>query len=407
MATAAVHFESVWKKFRRGERHDSLRDLVPAAAKRLFRRSAPSQLDTNEFWALQDVSFDVGPGQALGIIGTNGAGKSTVLKLLTKIIRPTRGVSLVRGRVGALIEVAAGFHPDLTGRENVFLQGTIMGMKAAEIRAKLDDIVDFAGVSDFIDTPVKRYSSGMHARLGFAIASHLDPEVLLIDEVLAVGDIAFQQRCEDRMLKFLQDGVALVFVSHNLRAVTRLCQSALMLERGAVKLHGAADEVVKGYLMATSKRTTSDGGAVVLKHPELLGAAASGRVAPGAPVTLRVDVTAQRTISSLTFIYTVFRATDQLKVYHVSIAGREFGVDALQAGESVTIDFDFNVNLLRGQYSIGFRVVHTPTRTLEAEISPAAFVSVDESHSFAGIAYLNGSARVSARMSAPAEAANV
>src|SRR5205807_9251258 len=161
----------------------------------------------------------VKPGEAFGIIGPNGAGKSTALKLLTRILKPTCGHCHVRGRVGALIEVAAGFHPDLTGRENIFLQGAIMGMKRAEIARKLDEIVEFAGINGFIDTPVKRYSSGMNARLGFSIAAHLNPDVLLIDEVLAVGDMVFQTKCQERMKRFRNEGVAIVFVSHHLSAV--------------------------------------------------------------------------------------------------------------------------------------------------------------------------------------------
>jgi lipopolysaccharide transport system ATP-binding protein len=221
---APVVFDSVWKKFRRGERHDSLRDLVPALVRRSFRRSQEEALASEEFWAVEDVSFETPAGEALGIIGPNGAGKSTTLKLLTKILRPTRGRAAVRGRVGALIEVAAGFHPDLTGRENVYLQGAIMHMKRAEIARKFDEIVDFAGLAPFIDTPVKRYSSGMNARLGFSIAAHLEPHVLLIDEVLAVGDMGFQQRCIERMHAFKRQGVAIVFVSHNLQAVATLCE---------------------------------------------------------------------------------------------------------------------------------------------------------------------------------------
>lgn len=247
MTTPRVDFSSVWKKFRRGERHDSLRDLVPAAARRLFRGRAAEELAHAEFWAVRDVSFAVGPGEALGIIGPNGAGKSTILKLLTRILRPTRGRCDVRGRVGALIEVAAGFHPDLTGRENLYLQGAIMGMRRAEIARKFDEIVEFSGVGEFIDTPVKRYSSGMNARLGFAIAAHLDPDVLLIDEVLSVGDVAFQERCVARMRAMIAGGVPLVFVSHNLSAVASLCTRALVLARGRVVFDGAPADAVREY----------------------------------------------------------------------------------------------------------------------------------------------------------------
>jgi len=172
VTTPKVEFIGVSKKFRRGERHDSVRDLVPGTLARWLGRGSPAPLGKAEFWALRDVSFSVGPGEALGIIGANGAGKSTALKLLTRILRPTEGHCHVRGRIGALIEVAAGFHPDLTGRENVYLQGAIMGMRRAEIARKFDEIVAFSGIAEFIDTPVKRYSSGMNARLGFSVAAH-------------------------------------------------------------------------------------------------------------------------------------------------------------------------------------------------------------------------------------------
>src|SRR5439155_13941291 len=188
MSEPRVVVDGVWKKFRRGERSHSLRDVVPAVVSRLLRRDrVPSELAEQEFWAVRNLSFVVRPGEALGIIGPNGAGKSTILKLLTRILRPTIGRCAMVGRVGSLLEVAAGFHPDLTGRENVFRQGAIMGIRRAEISSKLDAIVEFAGVGESIDTPVKCYSSGMNARLCFAIAAHLDLDVLLIDELLRVG----------------------------------------------------------------------------------------------------------------------------------------------------------------------------------------------------------------------------
>src|SRR5712671_2333757 len=253
---SAVVFERIWKKFRRGERHDSLRDLVPALARGLARRRRPLDLAEQEFWAVRDVSFEVGPGEALGIIGPNGAGKSTILKLLTKILRPTRGRLELRGRVGALIEVAAGFHPDLTGRENVYLQGAIMGMARAEIARKFDTIVDFSGVEEFIDTPVKRYSSGMNARLGFAIAAHLDPEVLLIDEVLAVGDFSFQQKCYARLEKFRNEGIPIAFVSHNMQAIATLCDRVMLLRSGQEPIIGDVPTVLAEYV--SSKGSLAD-----------------------------------------------------------------------------------------------------------------------------------------------------
>src|SRR5262245_28508354 len=249
VASPAVTFDRVWKRFRRGELHDSLRDLLPALSRRLVpgnRRGGKAR--AGDFWALRNVSFEVQPGEVLGIIGGNGAGKSTALKILTRILRPTAGRAGVRGRVGALIEVSAGFHQDLTGRENVFLQGSIMGMPVALIREKFDQIVEFAGISEFIDTPVKRYSSGMNARLGFAIAAHLDPEVLIIDEVLSVGDFRFQQKAFGRIQAMSRSGIPVVLVSHQLDRVAGLCTKAVALQQGFVLHQGDVSECIDAYL---------------------------------------------------------------------------------------------------------------------------------------------------------------
>jgi ABC-type polysaccharide/polyol phosphate transport system ATPase subunit len=246
----SIVFHRVWKKFHLGERHDSLRDLLPALAQRLVRRDvSKTELERQEFWAVRDLSFEVRPGQALGIIGPNGAGKSTVLKLLTRILRPTRGLSEVRGRVGALIEIGAGFHPDLTGRENVYLQGAIMGMKRAEVARKFEEIVEFAGVEEFIDTQVKRYSSGMNARLGFAIAAHMDPDILIVDEVLSVGDYAFQNKAFDSIRRIVDRGTPVVVVSHQLERIASLCNQAVLLERGRVVRHGSPSECIAEYVL--------------------------------------------------------------------------------------------------------------------------------------------------------------
>lgn len=245
--------EGVWKKFRRGERHDSLRDLIPSVVRRaLGARPDPSVLKSNDFWALKDVTFEIGPGQALGIIGHNGAGKSTLLKLLTRILRPTMGKVEATGRIGALIEIAAGFHPDLTGRENVFLQGAIIGMPAATIHRKFDEIVEFSGVAEFIDTPVKRYSSGMNARLGFSIAAHLEPDVLIIDEVLSVGDLAFQERAFNRMKEIVRSGIPVAVVSHQLDRVRMLCTDAILLKAGAVAERGTPAACIASYVRAAA-----------------------------------------------------------------------------------------------------------------------------------------------------------
>lgn len=208
-----------------------------------------SAAPTNEFWALDDVSFEVGRGEVVGIIGRNGAGKSTLLKVLSRITEPTRGRVTIRGRVASLLEVGTGFHPELTGRENIYLNGAILGMARAEIRAKFDEIVAFAEVERFLDTPVKRYSSGMYVRLAFAVAAHLEPEILIIDEVLAVGDAQFQKKCLGKMKSVAaSEGRTVLFVSHNLSTVTALCQRGIWLDKGRVRLIGTAEEAVSAYL---------------------------------------------------------------------------------------------------------------------------------------------------------------
>jgi lipopolysaccharide transport system ATP-binding protein len=249
MTEPRVIFDRVWKKFHRGERHDSLRDLIPATLRRMTGRGPDKlALGDGDFWAVRDLSFEVAPGQTLGIIGPNGSGKSTTLKLLTRIYEPTRGYCAIHGRVGTLIEISAGFHGDLTGRENVFLQGAIMGMKQAEIIRRFDEIVEFSGISDFIDTPVKRYSSGMNARLGFAIAAHLEPDVLIIDEVLAVGDMSFQERAFGRIRDLARSGLPVVIVSHQLERIAELCTDVIVLRKGEVSARGTASDAIAAYV---------------------------------------------------------------------------------------------------------------------------------------------------------------
>jgi ABC-type polysaccharide/polyol phosphate transport system ATPase subunit len=213
----------------------------------LVRRLQALRSRSEDFWAVRDVTFEVRRGEALGIIGHNGAGKSTILKLLSNITAPTKGEIRIRGRLAALIEVGSGFHPELTGRENIFLNGSILGMRRREIAAKLESIVEFAGVRQFIDTPVKRYSSGMYVRLGFSIAAHLDPDILLLDEVLAVGDAAFQQKCIARIRELKQAGTTIVFISHDLGAVERLCDRVLLMKRGQVITGGGPTATIAEY----------------------------------------------------------------------------------------------------------------------------------------------------------------
>lgn len=214
-------------------------------------RSAFARRRSTPMWALRDVSFQVEQGEALGIVGHNGAGKTTILRILSSITTPTQGEITVRGRLAALVEVGSGFHPELTGRENIDLHGAMLGMRSSEIRRKLDSIIDFAGVDQYIDVPVKRYSSGMYVRLGFSIAAHLDPDILLLDEVLAVGDFAFQTKCLDRIAELRRAGRTIIFISHDLAAVYRLCDRALLLHHGRVAAEGPPRQVIDQYQQMT------------------------------------------------------------------------------------------------------------------------------------------------------------
>jgi len=387
---SAVIFDSVSKKFRRGERHDSLRDLFAS----LLSRSRRSQfnLSQHEFWALRDVSFEVAPGEALGIIGPNGAGKSTTLKLLTKLLKPTTGYSKVRGRVGALIEVAAGFHPDLTGRENIFLQGAIMGMKRTEIAASFDEIVDFSGTAEAIDTPIKRYSSGMSARLGFSIAAHLKPDALIIDEVLSVGDMAFQQKCFNRMARFKEEGVAIVLVSHNLHAISMLCERTVFLA-SSVQAAGPTHEVISAYVDATAARETPAGADVIhiASTEPLHGGQAD--IPAGSRLAFRVTGHSPQPLDDVTFGLMVHRSADQLLVYDGQIQRREIGPVTAFSGD-FCLDLALMANLARGHYSVALYIYDNPTRRHLIAMRRIANISVAEHRARVGIAHLDMTAQM-------------
>ncbi len=265
--STVISAENVSKSYLiRHERRDgylTLRDVMVSSARNAARRSVDLIRGRNhatgssqeEFWALKDVNFEVNAGSRVGIIGRNGAGKSTLLKILSRITEPSTGEIRIRGRVTSLLEVGTGFHPELTGRENIFLNGAVLGMSRQEIQRKFDEIVAFAGVERFLDTPVKRYSSGMYVRLAFAVAAHLESEVLLIDEVLAVGDIEFQKKCLGKMEDFGRAGRTVLYVSHNLTPVSQLCESAIWLENGYVRLIGDANKTVQAYLASGTSAT--------------------------------------------------------------------------------------------------------------------------------------------------------
>jgi lipopolysaccharide transport system ATP-binding protein len=354
VSTRRVVVDGVWKKFWRGERHTSLRDLVPALARGLVRRARGADLERQEFWALKDVSFEVHQGEAIGIIGPNGAGKSTSLKLLSRILRPTRGRCEIHGRLGALIEVSSGFHPDLTGRENVFLQGAIMGMRSAEVARKLDSIVDFSGVGPFLDTQVKRYSSGMQARLGFAVAAHLEPDVFLVDEVLSVGDMSFQSRCLERMQQQIKAGVTLVFVSHNLQAVASLCPRTLVFADGQVAFAGRTEEALDAYLKVSqnSGRWMEGASPSFVVRKAVLESPGSDLQAlpPHAECVLTVLLECLHTEPCFNLSLQIERTRDLLYCYGSTTDEMGCGRLSCQAGQVVRVSFRLKAHFARGHY---------------------------------------------------------
>jgi lipopolysaccharide transport system ATP-binding protein len=251
LSDTAIKVQSLAKRYKIGQSQPAYRTLVESVSKAVHSKMlAPfkrRETSDNYFWALKDISFEVKQGEVVGVIGHNGAGKSTLLKILSRITEPTNGIADIYGRVGSLLEVGTGFHMELTGRENIYLSGAILGMKKHDIQRQFDEIVAFAEVETFIDTPVKHYSSGMHLRLAFAVAAHLEPEILLVDEVLAVGDLAFQKKCLNKMEDVATEGRTILFVSHNMGAIKELCQTALVLKNGKVDYHGSVVSGIQHY----------------------------------------------------------------------------------------------------------------------------------------------------------------
>ncbi len=253
MTEPAIRVRELGKRYRLGASANAYRTLRDSLAGVFSRK--PKKPSSDIIWALREVSFDLQPGQVLGVIGRNGAGKTTLLKILSRVTDPTEGYAEIRGRVGALLEVGTGFHPELTGRENIYLNGAILGMRRGEIDRRLEEIVGFAGVEQFVDTPIKRYSTGMNLRLAFAVAAHLEPEILVVDEVLAVGDAEFQRKCIGKMSEVAQGGRTVLFVSHDMSAILRLTEEAILLEQGRIEMRGVSQEVVDAYMASGLSRS--------------------------------------------------------------------------------------------------------------------------------------------------------
>jgi lipopolysaccharide transport system ATP-binding protein len=336
----------------------TLQEELVGLVRRPFRRDRQKP---ETFWALDDVSFQVRHGEALGIIGRNGAGKSTLLKLLARITRPTRGTADVYGRMGSLLEVGTGFHAELTGRENIYLNGAILGMTRRDIRRRFDEIVAFAEVERFLDTPVKRYSSGMYMRLAFAVAAHLDPEILVVDEVLAVGDAAFQAKSLGKMGDVARSGRTVLFVSHNLAAVTQLCQTALLLERGHATAHGPAEQVVSHYLSSGNRdgqvdldatRSAPNTAPVRITFAELLDE--EGRVCQnfpmGSDITLRFRLRFED-VSVAARLEIAIRTSDGLPITLITDVDARFVTPTGRPEQRITVRFP-DIRLYPGEYRV-------------------------------------------------------
>lgn len=363
---ASIVVDRISKRYRIGRWLPSLRGA--------FTRSKGASPEEYH-WALQDVSFALEPGEALGIVGPNGAGKTTILKILSRVTTPTSGSVKINGRFAALIELGAGFHPDLTGRENIFLNGAILGMRRAEIRSRLEQIVDFSGIEAYLDTPVKRYSSGMYARLGFAIAVHVNPDVLLVDEVLAVGDYAFQQKCYAHMDELRTQGTALLFVSHNMDVVRRVCSKGVVMYRGQAAFQGSAVAAIAAYSdiirqAAKARRVAvpSEGGLserVMTFDAEIVNVrlidesgASVTMLQSGATATVLIDVHFSRDVHEP--IFSCFlRTTEGHTVYDTTTRWMNIATPSYSAGERCQVAYRLTFPLLTGEYELGVDVAST------------------------------------------------
>jgi homopolymeric O-antigen transport system ATP-binding protein len=378
MKQNVLELQEVSKKFRRGEQYNCLRDLVPALTRRIVNRDSAQKIDERDFWAVHDVSFTVERGEAFAIIGANGAGKSTILKLLTGIMRPTKGFICAAGRISALIEVSAGFHQDLTGRENIFLNGTILGMTRDEIRRRFDAIVAFSGLEDFIDTPVKRYSSGMYARLGFSVAAHVDPDILIVDEVLSVGDYLFQRKCIERMNEVIANGSTVVFVSHNLRAVANLCQRSLLLERGKVAMIGPTKEVIRTYYTrGQQQRATGTNGSdrgVMITQVTLHDEKGPGvKFDSGGKLCITVEARARTPHDNVSVVVQIVD-DNQYPIFETCTNHLGAGVIMLDSDQTLKCTFEVEMSLAEGTFHVNAYLYHYVTnRAYDRWIAAATF----------------------------------
>jgi ABC-type polysaccharide/polyol phosphate transport system ATPase subunit len=402
MIQPSVSFDRVSKRYRIGRTLPTLQSI-------LQRRESSNQPDFH--WALQDVSFNLESGQSLGIIGPNGAGKTTILKLLSRVTYPTEGQIAVNGRFSSLIELGAGFHPELTGRENIYLNGTILGMNRGEINKRFDQIVEFAGIGHYLDTPVKRYSSGMYARLGFAVAAHVDPEVLLVDEVLAVGDMAFRQKCYERMRKLQDGGTTLVFVSHDFDAVQKVCSRCLVMYRGQVSYSGPTPSAIAEYSNLLRKAAAQSNGkpggrsgnlsemamthGAVIEKVQLLNADGEPSLTftAGEVVRVRVRVYFYEDTPSPVFACTV-RQPDRSIVYNFTTYWSDVSTPDFPAETRAAIEYTLQLNLIDGIYHLGTDLAYSDFSRYYDRTDRAVDFTVTGGRGARGIANLYGDFRV-------------
>jgi ABC-type polysaccharide/polyol phosphate transport system ATPase subunit len=388
MSDLAIKLDEVSKKYKLG--HTGYRSLREDIVNFFRRRNSNSQ----EFYALRDVSFEIKKGEAVGIIGPNGAGKSTILKLLAGVTKPSSGTVMAEGKIGALIELSAGFHPELTGRENIYLYGSILGMKKSYIDQRYEEIVEFSGLDKFIDTPIKRYSSGMYARLGFSVSAHLDPDILLVDEVLSVGDYQFQDKCINKMKGYRDSNKTIVYVSHNLDSIRKLCSRAIFLKEGEVGYDGETEEAIRIYYEIISEKQKKEKHTKTFTVIEVKLTDSSGQEVQtfesGKMAVFELKVACNAKVQNASFSMFI-RHSDGLVVYDTSsdlLTGKYF---ACEASQIILVRFEFIVNLLKGIYNLGYNIVGSiddaPLEFLEYKNNALVF-SVKEMNSQQGIADL-------------------
>jgi len=391
VSRAAIRVRNLGKEYRIGAHprtYKTLRERITSAL--TFRRSGSNPPDPNGaserlFWAVRDVSFEIPEGEVVGVIGRNGAGKSTLLKLISRITEPSEGEIELTGRVGSLLEVGTGFHPELTGRENIYMNGAILGMARAEIVRKFDAIVDFAEVEKFIDTPVKHYSSGMYLRLAFAVAAHLEPEILIVDEVLAVGDAAFQKKCLGKMDEVSRQGRTVLFVSHNMVAVEKLCSRGIVMDQGRVVFDGAARDAIDACLTAgnndlgqdlsrTGRRSGS--GEVRINRYEILSP--TGKlIRAGDPVTIRLHFECKERIRRAAFAVSVLTRSG-LNLFTIFTSDLGYHIPEISADGFIDLEIP-SPNLLAGVYILHFSITDEATGHWYDHVTESAELEIEAS----------------------------